>query len=279
LRAGRFWCESLKFVDRIILGSRGSDLALAQSRIVAKKLRAAHGKLSIEVKVIKTTGDKRFDLSLSDSPERGLFTRELEEALLAGKVHAAVHSLKDLPTDQPDGIVIGAILERADSSDVLVSKRPGGLAGLPIGAAVATSSPRRQVQILLLRQDLRVVEIRGNIPTRLRKLTADQSMEGLVLAKAGLDRLGQRFVPAGLHVDIVEEILPAPGQGAIAVECRRDDAVVTRLLAGIHHEATALCVTAERDFLRAQGGGCHNAIAARAILVDGKLILRTFPPS
>jgi hydroxymethylbilane synthase len=266
-------------VEHVVLGSRGSELALAQSRIVAKKLRAAHGRLDIEIKVIKTTGDKRLDLSLSDSLARGLFTKELEEALLAKKVHAAVHSLKDLPTDQPDGIVIGAILERADPSDVLVSKHPGGLAGLPIGAAVATSSPRRQVQMLLLREDLRIVEIRGNIPTRLRKLSGDRSLEGLVLAKAGLDRLGRRFLPPGLHVTILDEIVPAPGQGAIAVECREDDAVVARLLGAIHHEDTALCVTAERDFLRAQGGGCHNAIAAQATLVDGKLVLRTFPPS
>jgi hydroxymethylbilane synthase len=266
-------------VDRIILGTRGSDLALAQTRIVAHKLRAAHAGLSIDIKPIKTTGDKRLDLSLSGPLSRGLFTKELEEALIAGKIDAAVHSLKDLPTDQPDDLVFGAILERADSSDVLVSKQEGGLAGLPIGAVLATSSPRRQVQILLLRDDLRFVEIRGNVPTRLRKLATDPSLQGLLLAKAGLDRLGQEFVPPGLHVVVIEQILPAPGQGAIAVQCRKSDSDSAGLLRAIHHESTALCVAAERDFLRAQGGGCHVAIAARAVIEDGRLILRTFPPS
>jgi hydroxymethylbilane synthase len=266
-------------VDHITLGTRGSDLALAQARIVTEKLRAAHAGLAIDTRVIRTTGDRRLDLSLSGSIERGLFTKELEEALIHGEIDAAVHSLKDLPTDQHDDLVFGAILERGDTSDVLVSKQPGGLAGLPIEAAVATSSPRRQIQLLLLREDLRIVEIRGNVPTRLRKLATDRSLHGLLLAKAGLDRLGDKFIPPGLHLAVIEQILPAPGQGAIAVECRKSDLATAELLRAIHHEATALCVAAERDFLRAQGGGCHVAIAARAIFDDGRVILRTFPPS
>ncbi|MFZ0711924.1 MAG: hydroxymethylbilane synthase [Terrimicrobiaceae bacterium] len=266
-------------MDRITLGTRGSDLALAQARIVADRLRAVHAGLKIDIKVIKTTGDKRVDLSLSSSLEKGLFTKELEDSLIAGKIDAAVHSLKDLPTDQHPELVFGAILERADSSDVLVSKHPGGVAGLPIRAVVATSSPRRQVQLLLLRTDLQVVEIRGNVPTRLRKLATESSLQGLLLAKAGLDRLGAQVVPAGLHVTVVDQILPAPGQGAIAVECRKSDSASAALLRAIHHEPTAVCVAAERDFLRAQGGGCHIAIAARAVIEDGRLILRTFPPS
>jgi hydroxymethylbilane synthase len=266
-------------VDHITLGTRGSDLALAQARIVTEKLRAAHAGLAVDTRVIRTTGDRRLDLSLSGSIERGLFTKELEEALIHGEIDAAVHSLKDLPTDQPDDLVFGAILERGDTSDVLVSKQPGGLAGLPIEAAVATSSPRRQIQLLLLREDLRIVEIRGNVPTRLRKLATDRSLHGLLLAKAGLDRLGETFIPRGLHLAVIEQILPAPGQGAIAVECRKSDLSTAELLRPIHHEATALCVAAERDFLRAQGGGCHVAIAARAIFDDGRVILRTFPPS
>ena len=264
---------------QIILGTRASDLALAQTRIVEKKLHAAHPRLAIHRKLIKTTGDKRLDLSLAGSLEQGLFTKELEEALIAGTIHAAVHSLKDLPTERPDNLVFGAILERADPADVLVSKHAGGLAGLPIEATIATSSPRRKVQILLIREDLRIVEIRGNVPTRLRKLASDTALDGLLLAKAGLDRLGHRVVPSGLHVTVVDRILPAPGQGAIAVECRKADAASIELLRAIHDETTALCVTAERDFLRAQGGGCHVAIAARAIIEDGRLILRTFPPS
>ena len=269
----------MKSETQIVLGTRGSDLALAQTQIVVEKLAAAHPRLRIERKVIKTTGDKRLDLSLSGSLEQGLFTKELEEALLAGTIHAAVHSLKDLPIDRPDGLVVGAILKRADPSDVLVSKQRGGLAGLPIEASVGTSSPRRKVQILLLREDLRIVEMRGNVPTRLRKLAADPSLDGILLAKAGLDRLGREVIPPGLHVAVVERILPAPGQGAIAVECRQSDLASIELLRAIHHEATAVCVTAERDFLRAQGGGCHVAIAAWAIIEDGRLILRTFPPS
>ena len=269
----------VRLVDRFILGTRGSDLALAQARIVTEKLRAAHAGLRVNIRVIKTTGDRRLDLSLSGSIERGLFTKELEQALIGGEIDAAAHSLKDLPTDRPDDLVFGAILERGDTSDVLVSKQPGGLAGLPIEAAVATSSPRRKIQLLLLREDLRIVEIRGNVPTRLRKLAADRSLHGLLLAKAGLDRLGPKFIPPGLHVTIIEKILPAPGQGAIAVECRKSDLSTAELLRAIHHEPTALCVAAERDFLRAQGGGCHVAIAARAIFDDGRVILRTFPPS
>jgi hydroxymethylbilane synthase len=267
-----------KSANHITLGTRGSDLALAQTRIVADKLGAAHAQLVIDTKVIKTTGDKRLDLSLS-GPIEGLFTKELEEALIAGEIDAAVHSLKDLPTERPDDLIFGAILERADPSDVLVSKQAGGLAALPIEATVATSSPRRKVQILLLREDLRIVEIRGNVPTRLRKLAADPSLHGLLLAKAGLDRLGRRFLPPGLHVAVVERILPAPGQGAIAVECRKADSASADILRAIHDETTALCVTAERNFLRAQGGGCHVAIAALAVIENGRLILRTFPPS
>ncbi len=266
-------------MDRFILGTRGSDLALAQARIVTEKLCAAHAGLEVTIRVIKTTGDKRLDLSLSGSIERGLFTKELEQALIRGEIDAAAHSLKDLPTDRPDELAFGAILERGDTSDVLVSKQPGGLAGLPIEAAVATSSPRRKIQLLLLREDLRIVEIRGNVPTRLRKLATDRSLHGLLLAKAGLDRLGPNFIPPGLQVTVIEKILPAPGQGAIAVECRKSDLSTAELLHAIHHEPTALCVAAERDFLRAQGGGCHVAIAARAIFDDGRVILRTFPPS
>ena len=174
----------MKSEAHIVLGTRGSDLALAQTQIVADELRAAHPRLSIERKVIKTTGDKRLDLSLSGSLEQGLFTKELEEALVGGTIHAAVHSLKDLPTERPDDLIFGAILKRADPSDVLVSKQSRGLSGLPIEACVATSSPRRKVQILLLREDLRIVEMRGNVPTRLRKLAADPSLDGILLAKA-----------------------------------------------------------------------------------------------
>jgi hydroxymethylbilane synthase len=266
-------------VSPLILGTRGSELALAQTRQVAARLLAAHPSLLIETRIIKTTGDKRLDISLSQpgTLEKGLFTKELEEALASGEIHAAVHSLKDLPTELPEGFSLGAILERADPSDVLVSKQPGGLSALKQGAVVATSSPRRQVQLLHLRPDLKTVEIRGNVPTRLRKLAENPDLDGVVLAQAGLDRLGREIVPAGLEVSVITEMLPAPGQGAIAVECRTDDGRTREWLNAIHHLPTARCVNAERDMLRSLGGGCSLPFGALATIVDGELILKTFP--
>ncbi len=262
----------------LILGTRGSDLALAQTRIVADKLRAAHPSLEIETKIIKTTGDQRLDVSLSapGTLEKGLFTKELAEALFAGEIDAAVHSLKDLPTEQPNGLVLGAILERADPSDVLVARQPGGWEALSQGAIVATSSPRRKAQLLSLRPDLQIVEIRGNVPTRLRKLAGNSALDGLLLAKAGLDRLGPGVVPEGLSVTIIREMLPAPGQGAIAVECRSGDQETADFLRAAHHEDTAKCVTAERQFLQSFGGGCSLPIAALAVITHGDLQMKTF---
>ncbi len=260
----------------LILGTRGSELALVQTRMAAAALRAAFPDLAIEERIIKTTGDQRLDVSLTNpgALDKGLFTKELEDALLGGGIDAAVHSLKDLPTGQPPGLVIGAILERADHADVLVSKAPGGLAALADRATVATSSLRRKNQLLRLRPDLAITEIRGNVPTRLRKLAADPSLHGLVLAKAGLDRLGPGVVPLGLCISILEELLPAPGQGAIAIECRSGDARVAALLAAIHHEPTARCVTAERDVLRSLGGGCQLPLGVRAWIEAGELKIR-----
>ena len=259
----------------LTLGTRGSDLALVQTRDVAARLAAAHPGLAIEERIIKTTGDKRLDVSLSapGSLEKGLFTKELEEALLNGSVHAAVHSLKDLPTEQPPGLVLGAILERADVSDALASKHAGGWKGLPPEATVATSSLRRKNQLLLLRPDLQVVEIRGNVPTRLRKVLEAPALDALVVASAALARLGKDIVPDGLQITVIEEMLPAPGQGAVAVECRADDRETRELLAAIHHEPTALCVRAERELLHRLGGGCHMPLGTRAVIEDGKLRL------
>ena len=259
----------------LILGTRGSDLALVQTRDVAARLALAHPGLALEEKIIKTTGDKRLDVSLSapGSLEKGLFTKELEEALLNKLVHAAVHSLKDLPTEQPPGLILGAVLERADISDALASKHAGGWIGLPPEATVATSRLRRKNQLLLLRPDLQVVEIRGNVPTRLRKVLETPELDALVVASAALARLGKDIVPDGLHVTVIEEMLPAPGQGAVAVECRADDKETRGLLAAIHHEPTALCVRAERELLHRLGGGCHMPLGTRAVIEDGKLHL------
>ena len=259
----------------MILGTRGSDLALVQTRDVAARLGQAHLGLALEETIIKTTGDKRLDVSLSapGSLEKGLFTKELEEALLSKSVHAAVHSLKDLPTEQPPGLIVGAILERADISDALASKHAGGWKGLPPEATVATSSLRRKNQLLLLRPDLQIVEIRGNVPTRLRKVFENHELDALVVASAALARLGKEIVPDGLQITVIEEMLPAPGQGAVAVECRADDKETRDLLAAIHHEPTALCVRAERELLHRLGGGCHMPLGTRAVIEDGKLRL------
>ncbi|MEI6491810.1 MAG: hydroxymethylbilane synthase [Verrucomicrobiota bacterium] len=259
----------------LILGTRGSDLALVQTRDVAARLARAHSGLTLEEKIIKTTGDKRLDVSLSapGSLEKGLFTKELEEALLSETVHAAVHSLKDLPTEQPPGLIVGAILERADLSDALASKHAGGWKGLPPEATVATSSLRRKNQLLLLRPDLKIVEIRGNVPTRLSKVLENPALDAVVVASAALARLGNDIVPDGLHVTVIEEMLPAPGQGAVAVECREEDLETRELLAAIHHEPSAICVRAERELLHSLGGGCHMPLGVRAIIEDGKLRL------
>ena len=259
----------------LLLGTRGSDLALVQTRDAAARLRAAHPGLDVAEKIIRTTGDRRLDVSLSaPGPlDKGLFTKELEDALLAGTVDAAVHSLKDLPTGQPPGLMLGAVLERADCADALASKHDGGWQGLPEGAAVATSSLRRKNQILLLRPDLRIVEIRGNVPTRLLKVLENPDLDALIVARAAIERLGDRVVPGGLHMSVIEEMLPAPGQGAVALECRSDDAETLALLAAIHHEPTARCVQAERDLLEKLGGGCHMPLGARATIENGRVCL------
>lgn len=262
-------------MKKLILGTRGSDLALIQTRDVAARLSLAHPELVLEEKIIKTTGDKRLDVNLSapGALDKGLFTKELEEALLGGTVDVAVHSLKDLPTTQPPGLVLGAILERADLSDALASKHPGGWQGLPPGATVATSSLRRRNQLLLLRPDLSVEAIRGNVPTRLRKVLENPGLDALVVARAALNRLGDGVVPDGLQVSVIEEMLPAPGQGAVAVECREEDRETRAWLAAIHHEPTALCVHAERELLGRLGGGCHLPLGARAVIEEGKVRL------
>ncbi len=258
----------------LTLGTRGSALALTQSRLVAAALVAAHPALEITEQIIRTVGDNRLDAPLHAlAPlDKGLFTKELENALLAGTIDFAVHSLKDLPTENPPGLTLAAILERADPADLLISKTPGGLAALPPHATVATSSPRRRNQLLHLRPDLEIVDIRGNVPTRLQKLADSDVVAATVLAKAGIDRLGHHIIPTGLHATQVAGMLPAPGQGAIAVQTRADDQATIALLAPLHHEATARCVEAERDVLRRLGGGCHLPLGVLAtVSPDGQL--------
>jgi len=260
----------------IVLGTRGSALALAQAEIVRAALVSRHPGLGIETKIIRTIGDERLDVRLSDPGplDKGLFTKELESALLDGTIDAAVHSLKDLPTGQPDGLCLGAILQRADTADILVSKTPGGLASLPRNALVGTSSLRRERFLRWLRPDLRFLAIRGNVPTRVRKLGESGELDAIVLAAAGLDRLGDEVPRAGLDFHRLAEVLPAPGQGAIALQCRSGKNDFAPLLSPIDHPGTAAAVSAERHLLALLGGGCHLPLGARAEIVAGQLELR-----
>ncbi len=253
------------------LGSRGSALALWQTEHVADALKRAHPGLRTEVTIIRTQGDKILDVPLARIGDRGLFVKEIEEALLAGRIDAAVHSLKDLPTAQPDGLLIAAVLERVDPRDCLVSPRYGSLEELPDGAVVGTSSLRRKAQLKACRPGLHFKDVRGNLQTRLAKLDAGE-YDALVLAAAGLDRLGlgegrirQRLAP--------EACLPAVGQGALAVECRAADDATRALLAHLEDAPTRACVTAERALLRALEGGCQVPIAAHARLIGDRLEL------
>lgn len=254
------------------IGTRGSALALWQAHHVRDLLQRAWPTLTIAVEVLKTQGDATLDTPLPQIGGKGVFTAELEQALRSGNIDLAVHSLKDLPTEPSEGLLLGAIPERADPRDVLVSRANLTLDALPQGAAVGTSSRRRAAQLLVRRPDLHLLDIRGNVDTRLRKaLAADGPYDAIVLALAGLERL-ERAGEISERLPI-EVLLPAPGQGALAVQCR-DDAPSRGLLAPLNHEATALAVTAERAFLAALGGGCAVPVAAYAEVGADRLTLR-----
>jgi len=260
------------------LATRGSDLALAQTREASRRLREAHPGLVVEEVILRTTGDKDTESDLSQAAETGLFTKELEAALLDGRADAAVHSLKDLPITLPAGLGIAAVLPRADCSDVLVSMAPGGLEGLLYGARVGTGSPRRRAMLLAERADVLAVPIRGNVPTRLVKLARGEC-DATILAAAGLARLGHptqgtlQIEGKTLHLSKLEEFLPAPGQGAIAIEARSDDAATRETLSLLDDIATNAATRAEREVLRACGGGCHMALGARAQMIGDELHL------
>jgi len=244
------------------IGTRGSPLALAQAGIVRDCLAAAHpGLPRVDITVIKTTGDRVQDRKLDAIGGKGLFTKEIEEALLDGRIDLAVHSMKDMPTFLPEGLAIACLLKRADPRDALFSPHARSLAGLPRGAKVGTSSLRRQAQILALRPDLKVVTLRGNVETRLAKLAAG-TVEATLLAMAGLIRLG--IAEKATAILSTDEILPAVAQGALGVEIRASDAKLKRLLAPLEDRATALAVNAERACLAVLDGSCHTPIAALA---------------
>jgi hydroxymethylbilane synthase len=268
-------------VKSLILGTRGSQLALAQAELVQQALERLPERPEIVVRIIRTTGDRRLDISLSQpGPKlgRGLFTKELEEALLGREIDVAIHSLKDLPTELPPELLLAATLPRHNPVDVLISKSARSLSEIPAGGLVATSSPRRQRQIGALRPDLRVSDIRGNVPTRIAKLLAEDSWNSLMLAKAGLERLGYRltggrieFETRRLFVTDLPEILPAAGQGAIGLEIRANHSELKQFLADINDPPTWFCTGVEREFLRLLGGGCNLPLGIRTSLNGSEL--------
>lgn len=284
----------------IILCSRGSALALAQANLMLAACRQAFPTRVFELKIIRTTGDKLQTASMAKTDPalpKGLFTKELEVALLAGEADLAVHSLKDLPTELPAGLVLAATPPREDVRDVLIYRAEAATSGrgfaphlpvkdFPPGATIATSSTRRKEQLLTLRPDLNIVEIRGNLPTRLQKIATQPELDATVLALAGMTRLhyhigpdGQltgEAVPPGLLAKVlsVEEMLPCVGQGAIGIEIRAQDPLLEEICAGLNHPATFQCVTAERSFLRGMGGGCQSPVAAHGVIDHASLTLR-----
>jgi hydroxymethylbilane synthase len=285
--------------NNVLIATRGSALALAQSNMMLAQCRAAFPGESFDLNIIKTTGDKLQTASMSSSAlPKGLFTKELEVALLNGEADFAVHSLKDLPTELPAGLKLVAVTKRADVRDVLIyrgktsandgSKFDPGLtvSALPQGAHIATSSTRRRAQLLDRRPDLKISEIRGNVGTRLRKLAEQRELDGIILAAAGLNRLGfytsesqplsgPDFPPGLLANPIaLDEMLPCVGQAAIGIESRENDPRIDRVCAALNDATTHSCVLAERAFLRAMGGGCQLAVAAHAEIVGSELRMR-----
>ncbi len=294
--------------NTIYVATRGSTLALVQATVVLEQCRAAFPDLRFEIKIVKTTGDKLQTASLAEANlPKGLFTKELEQALLSGEASLAVHSLKDLPTELPEGLGVGAVTRRADVRDVLICRGAAipansgsgpDVEGLPPGATVATSSTRRRAQLLERRPDLNVVPIRGNVPTRLRKLCEQEEIGALVLAAAGLQRLGYEvradghltspgrlsLPERGLSLNLVSplmaaylplsEMLPCVGQAAIGVEIRQDDEQAKVFCGRLNDPGTELCVRAERAFLRGLGGGCQLAVAALAEVTGDQIYMR-----
>jgi hydroxymethylbilane synthase len=310
----------MAFERPIIIATRGSALALAQAYLIAAQCRATFPKLRFELKIIKTTGDKLQKASMAKVEgglPKGLFTKELEVALVKGQADLAVHSLKDLPTDLPAGLVLAATPKRADVRDVLIYRdaeylknaklkiknskitewSPGQsqlhgyqphttLKDLPAKATIATSSTRRKEQLLATRPDLNVVEIRGNVTTRMQKVAERGELDATVLALAGITRLNFQIkpdgrligdaVPDGLLATVldVDVMLPCVGQGAIGIEIRADDERIAKICERLNHFNTFHCVTAERAFLRAMGGGCQSPVAAYAEVTGDKIFMR-----
>jgi hydroxymethylbilane synthase len=259
--------------ERIIIASRESALALWQARHVRSLLMARYPQLQVDILGMTTEGDRRLEVSLARIGGKGLFVKELEDALAAGRADIAVHSVKDVPMEVPAGFTLAAIGERADPRDAFVATRDGELSALPAGARVGTSSLRRKCQLRARFSELRIEPLRGNVPTRLRKLDEGQ-YDAVILAAAGLKRLGledriTRVLPPA-------ECLPAPGQGALGIECLDSRGDLIGLLAALDHGPTRTCVSAERAFSRALSGSCNVPLGAYAELEGSQLRLRGF---
>ncbi|MBI3194648.1 MAG: hydroxymethylbilane synthase [Ignavibacteriae bacterium] len=255
-------------MNKLMLGSRGSQLALWQTEWVKSELEKKFPKLSIEIQIIKTTGDKILDSPLSKIGDKGLFTREIEQAMLEKKIDAAVHSLKDLPTQLPEGLCIGAVSKREDVRDVFIANKEKcykHFEDLPQNAIVATSSLRRKSQLLAWRPDLQIVDIRGNLNTRLAKLD-ESDWDGMLLARAGVVRLG--FNERITEELPLEKMLPAVGQGALAIEIRQNDKQVTEIIESLNSQPTFISTSGERALLRSLEGGCQIPIGAYGRIED-----------
>jgi hydroxymethylbilane synthase len=256
---------------KAVIGTRASRLALAQTQLVVHALRHLYPQLLCRIQTIQTEGDRWEQTSLTAMGGKGIFLKEIEQALLAGEVDLAVHSLKDMPTEQPEGLTIGAVCERGDPRDVLIAREGLSLEMLPRGARVGTGSPRRSAQLRVVRPDLRVLDLRGNVETRLRKLD-EERYDAIVLAAAGLVRLGlASHITEYLSSSLM---LPAVGQGALALEIREDDSEMRQLVRPLEHNPTRIAVEAERTFLRALGGGCRAPITAYASVRGDQLVLQ-----
>lgn len=257
----------------LIIGTRGSDLAIKQTEIIQEAILKAHPDIHIEMRIIKTEGDRNMQPIPTESIGKGWFTKEIEEQLLKGAIDIAVHSLKDLPEILPRGLHIGAISKREDVRDVLISHQGATLNELPEGAVIGTDSIRRKIQIMRINPHVVVKSIRGNVNTRLQKLEEGE-YDALVLAAAGMERLGFQNRISGYFSP--ESIVPAPGQGALAVEIRSDDAKAQELLAAVHDIPTFDAITAERAFAASIGGGCKFPIGAYATCHKEALTLKGF---
>jgi hydroxymethylbilane synthase len=255
---------------KLIFATRPSALARWQTNWVINALKNIHSNLECEEKVITTKGDRILDKPLPEIGGKGLFTQELESELLNGDVHCAVHSLKDLPVENPAGLTVGCVPTRAEVRDALISKNNYTIATLPQNAIVGTSSLRRAAQLLAARPDIKTESLRGNVDTRLRK-ALDGQYDAIILAGAGLTRLGlDSHVAEWIPLDVM---LPAPGQGALAIQCRADDSATLDLLSKLENESTRKCVAAERAFLQGLGGGCAVPVAAYAVISDQSSVI------